>query len=102
MSDQEQPKRQRRSFSPEFKRDAVELVIKGKRSIADVARTVGVGESNLGNWVRQAKADAGEGPGLTTSEREELAALRRENRQLKMERELLKRATVFWVKESGQ
>lgn len=63
MSDQEQPKRVRRSFSHEFKRDAVALVLDEGRTIADVARTVGVGESNLGNWVRQARADAGEGPG---------------------------------------
>jgi transposase len=56
----------------------------------------------LGNWVRQARIDRGERAGLTTSERAELAELRRENARLRMERDLLKRATAFWVKESGQ
>ena len=72
------------------------------RTIADVARSLGIGETNLGNWVRQARIDRGEREGLTTSEKAELAELRRENAKLRMERDLLKRATAFWVKESGQ
>lgn len=96
------PGRTRRSFSPEFKADAVALVLDERRSIASVARSLGVGESNLGNWVRQARVDRGEREGLTTGERTELARLRREVTQLRMERDLLKRATAFWVKESGQ
>ena len=94
--------RTRRSFPPEFKADAVALVLDEGRSVASVARSLGVGESNLGNWVRRARVDRGEREGLTTSERAELARLRRENARLRMERDLLKRATAFWVKESGQ
>ena len=96
------PGRTRRSFPKEFKADAVALVLDEGRSIASVARALGIGESNLGNWVRQARVDRGEREGLTTTERAELARLRRENAQLRMERDLLKRATAFWVKESGQ
>lgn len=94
--------RSRRSFTPEFKADAVAMVLDEGNTIADVARRLDIGETNLGNWVRQARVDRGEREGLTTSEREELAELRREVKRLRMERELLKRATAFWVKESGQ
>ncbi|WP_419554512.1 transposase [Candidatus Poriferisodalis sp.] len=94
--------RTRRSFPREFKADAVALVLDEGRTIVSVARALGIGESNLGNWVRQARIDRGEREGLTTGERAELARLRRENAQLRMERDLLKRATAFWVKESGQ
>jgi transposase-like protein len=85
----------------EFKADAVAMVIDGERSIADVARSLGLVEQTLGNWVRQARVDRGERAGLTTDERAELVRLRRENAQLSMERDLLKRATAFWVKESA-
>ena len=94
--------RSRRSFSDEFKRDAVALVLDEGRTVVDVARSLGIGEGTLGNWVAQARTDRGERAGLTTSERTELAELRRENARLRMERDLLKRATAFWVKESGQ
>ena len=97
-----EPVRFRRSFTGEFKRDAVALVIDEGRKVIDVARGLGVGEGTLGNWVRQARADRGERAGLTTSEKTELAELRKENARLRMERDLLKRATAFWVKESGQ
>ena len=99
---EEQRPRSRRSFTDEFKRDAVALVIDEGRRVIDVARGLGVGEGTLGNWVRQARIDRGERAGLTTSERTELAELRKENARLRMERDLLKRATAFWVKESGQ
>ena len=99
---EEQPRRVRRSFTAEFKRDAVAMVLEQGRTIADVSRSLGIVESNLGNWVNQARIDRGERDGLTTEERAELVRLRRENAQLRMERELLKRATAFWVKESGQ
>lgn len=99
---EELPRRTRRSFTAEFKRDAVAMVLEQERTIADVARSLGIVESNLGNWVKQARVDRGERDGLTTEERAELVRLRRENAQLRMERELLKRATAFWVKESGQ
>ena len=94
--------RSRRRFRGEFKADAVALVLDGDRSIVSVARDLGIGETNLGNWVRQARIDRGDKPGLSTEERAELARLRRENARLRMERELLKRATALWVKESGQ
>lgn len=99
---EQEPVRSRRSFTDEFKRDAVGLVIDEGRTVVDVARALGVGEGTLGNWVRQARVDRGERGGVTTSERTELAELRRENARLRMERDLLKRATAFWVKESGQ
>ena len=97
-----EPVRSRRSFSDEFKRDAVALVIDEGRTVVDVAGSLGVGEGTLGNWVRQARVDRGERAGVTTSERTELAELRKENARLRMERDLLKRATALWVKESGQ
>lgn len=99
---EQEPVRSRRSFTDEFKRDAVALVIDEGRRVIDVARSLGVGEGTLGNWVRQARIDRGERAGLTTSEKTELAELRKENARLRMERDLLKRATAFWVKESGQ
>ncbi len=102
--DQQEPpvRRLRRKFSSEFKRDAVALVLDESRKIVDVASSLGVGEGTLGNWVRHARIDRGDKASLTTSEKVELAKLRRENARLRMERDLLKRATAFWVKESGQ
>ena len=95
-------RRSRRSFAAEFKADAVSLVLDEGRAVASVARSLGIGATNLGNWVRQARIDRGERDGVTTSERAELAELRRENFRLRQERELLKRATAFWVRELGQ
>jgi transposase-like protein len=99
---EEKPARTRRSFTDEFKRDAVAMVLEEGNAIVEVAERLGIGEGTLGNWVRQARVDRGERAGLSTSERSELAELHRENARLRMERDLLKRATVFWVKESGQ
>lgn len=92
------PRGQRR-YPKEFRRDAAALVIEQQRTIADVARELGVVEQTLGNWVRQARIDLGEREGLSTEEREELARLRREVKRLTMERDLLKRSVAFWVKE---
>lgn len=102
MEEQSSARRPRRSFTAEFKRDAVAMVLDDERSIAEVAKALGIGETNLGNWVRQARIDRGERAGVTSTERAELVELRRENARLRMERDLLKRATAFWVKESGQ
>ena len=102
MNQEHAPARVRRSFTDEFKADAVALVLDEGRKIIDVAQSLGVGEGTLGNWVRQERTDRGERSGLTTSEKAELAELRRENARLRMERDLLKLATAFWVKESGQ
>ncbi len=102
MSVIEERSRSRRSITDEFKRDAVAMVLDDGNKIVDVAERLGIGEGTLGNWVRQARVDRGERAGVTTSERTELVELRRENARLRMERDLLKRATAFWVKESGQ
>ncbi len=102
MSVMEERSRSRRSFTDEFKRDAVAMVLDDGNKIVDVAERLGIGEGTLGNWVRQARVDRGERAGVSTSERTELVELRRENARLRMERDLLKRATAFWVKESGQ
>lgn len=90
----------RPKYAAEFKKDATAMVLDEDRTIADVARSLGLVEQTLGNWVRQERIDRGDKPGTTTDEHAELVRLRRENAQLKMERDLLKRATAFWVKES--
>lgn len=95
-------RRTRRRFTAEFKRDAVELVRTSGKSIAEVARELGIYDSTLGNWVKQDRIDRGEAEGLTTEERARLRELARENARLRMERELLKRAVAFWVKESTE
>jgi transposase len=95
-------KKQRRSFTKEFKAEAVRLCKVGDRSIGKVARDLDLTETALRAWVKQAKVDAGQGPpeALTTAEREELARLRRENKRLQMERDILKAAATFFAKES--
>jgi transposase len=95
------PSRRRREFTPEFKRDAVELVRTTGRPIAQVAKELGIYDSTLGNWVRQAQIDDGERAGLTSDERAWLSELERENARLRMERDLLKRTVAFWVKETS-
>jgi len=100
--EEHQAKRFRRKFSDEFKRDAVEIVRSSDRSIAEVARELGVYDSSLGNWVKQDQVDRGEREGLTSDERARLGELERENGRLRMERELLKRAVAFWVTESNE
>ena len=86
-------------FPPEFRRDAVALVLDEDRTIADVARSTGVNPGTLGNWVAQERVERGERDGLTVDERTEFAELRAEVAQLRMERDLLKRSLAFWVKE---
>jgi transposase len=93
-------RRSRRKFSDEFKRDAVELVRTTGRSVAEVARELSISETSLGNWIRQDRINRGEAEGLTTEERAKLRELERENAELRMERDLLKRTVAFWVKES--
>ncbi|WP_165491720.1 transposase [Egibacter rhizosphaerae] len=92
--------RTRRKFSAEFKREAVELVRTSGKSIADVAAELGISDTSLGNWVRQARVDDGERDGVSSDERERLRTLEQENAHLRMERDLLKRTVAFWVKES--
>ena len=86
-------------YSPEFRRDAVAMVVDEERKIADVARSLGVNEGTLGNWVNRERVERGEREGLTADERAELSDLRAEVTQLRMERDLLKRSMAFWVKE---
>jgi transposase len=94
--------RARRSFTPEFKAEIVELCQRGDRSIGRVARDFDLTETAVREWVRQAERDAvrgGDG-GLTSQERQELAGLRRENQRLRQDVEILKRATAFFVTET--
>src|SRR5205809_3140789 len=86
-------KRKRRAFTREFKAEAVRLVPESGKSVPTVARELYLTETALRSWVRQAEIDAGRRtPGaLTTAEREELGQLRRENRTLRMERDILKK-----------
>jgi transposase-like protein len=90
----------RRKFTPEFKAEAIRLCSEPGQSIGKVARNLDLTETALRAWVKQAKVDAGNGPvgALTTAEKQELAALRKEVRELKMEREILKKATAFFAK----
>jgi transposase len=93
-------KRPRRTFTPEFKAEVVELCQRGDRSIGQVARDLDLTETAVREWVRQADIDAGRRDGLSTEERQELARLRKENRILREERDILKRATAFFAKET--
>jgi transposase len=98
-----QDRRQRRTYTEEFRAGAVRLVLIEGRSVTQVAKDLDLTRSALDGWVRQAQADAGTGAvgALTMAEKDELARLRRENRVLKMERDILKKAAVFFAKESA-
>lgn len=94
-------RRPRRAFTPEFKAEIVEVCRRGDRSIGQVAKDFDLTETAVREWIRQADLDAGvRTDGLTTAEREELARLRRENRRLTEDVEILKRATAFFAKET--
>jgi transposase-like protein len=94
--------RQRREFTPEYKDEAVKLVVNTGRAVATVARKLGVNEATLGRWVNAFKArqDAGDGA-LGETERAELARLRKENSELKMDRAFLKKASLFFAQEAS-
>ena len=95
------PKRTRRSFTDEFKAGAVRLVLDEGKTVGAAARDLDLTESSLRNWVEHARADRTKGKtGLTTAEREELARLRKENRILQEERDILKKAAAFFAKQS--
>jgi transposase len=91
----------RRKFSPQFKAEAVQMVVSTGKPIAEVARDLGVNAGTLGNWVNTDARRRGEGDGaLSEDERAELARLRRENAELAMERDVLKRSVALWVKDA--
>ena len=94
--------RTRRGFTPEYKDEAVKLVINTGRTVATLARELGIQESTLGRWVHdfRAWAAAGEG-GLSETERAELLRLRRKNSDLKLDRAFLKKASLFFAQEAS-
>jgi transposase len=90
--------RPRRSFTAEFKAEIVELCQRGERSVGQVAKDFDLTETAVREWLKQAERDAGTGDGgLTTSEKDEPAALRRDNRRLREDVDILKRATAFFA-----
>jgi transposase len=93
-------RRTRRSFTDDYKAGAVRLVLDEGKTVAAAARDLGLTESSLRNWVEQARADQAKGKtGLTTAEREELVRLRKDVRELRMERDVLKKAAAFFAKD---
>jgi len=100
--DEKKKRRRRRSFTPEFIAEAVRLAETSGQTPYAVAHDLGVPTKSLRTWIARARADTGKGPPgvLTSEEREELAALRKENRVLKEEREILKKAAAFFAKEN--
>ncbi len=95
-------RRQRRHFSPDFKAEAVRLVAAGNRSLSAIARDLDLAPKSLRQWRTEAENEAHPSPTgpLTNAEREELVRLRRENRRLEMEREILKKAAAFFAREN--
>src|SRR5882762_2244975 len=95
-------RRARRQFSDEFMAGAVRLVLDEGKTIGTAARDLDLTPSSLANWVRHAQADRTKGKtGLTTEERTELSTLRKENRELRMERDILKKAAAFFAKNQA-
>jgi transposase len=92
--------RTRPPYPEQFRREAVELVKTSGRPSSEIAKDLGVTEQSLRNWVKQADVDAGRAHGLSSEEKEELRRLRRENRILREEREILKKAAAFFATET--
>jgi transposase len=99
MANTTRSRRPRRRFDDDFKAQAARLVLDEGKSVGAVARDLDLTETALREWVKRARADRTNGrTGLTTAEREELARLRKENRELRTEREILKKAAAFFAK----
>ena len=99
----DQPRERRRGRYPkEFRRDAAALVIDQRRTIADVARELGVVEQTLGYWVRQERIDRGLAEGTSSEDRARICELEGQVKRLTSERDLLKRSVAFWVRESDR
>lgn len=88
-------------YSEQFRREAVELAKTTDKTRAKIAADLGITRDTLRRWIRQTQVDSGEREGLTTDEKAELAQLRRDNRRLTQEREILKKAAAFFATESG-
>jgi transposase len=88
-----------RKFTPEYRDEAVKMVIEGPRPIAEVARDLGINESTLGNWVTKYRNEHPASEDLNISDRARLKELEKENRELRMERDFLKKAAAFFAKE---
>lgn len=94
----------RKKYTQEFKEDAIRLVLEQGYKQTEAARNLGIDRSMLGRWIKESQSEEGEafrGNGKLTAEGEELRRLREENRRLRMEREILKKATAFFVRESS-
>lgn len=103
METEQQGRKTRKRYSAEFKAGAVRLVLDEGRAATAVAKSLGLKPNSVQKWVQQARIDRGQGRGdqLTSDEKAELAKLRKENRELRMERELLKKAAAFFAKENA-
>lgn len=89
-----------RPYPKEFREGALQLVAQGERPVAQIAHDLGIAESCLRRWIKQAQLDSGKrDDGPTSSEREELRRLRRENARLKQEKEILRKAAAFFARE---
>lgn len=97
------PQKPRRTFTPEQKAQAVSIVKQSGKPVSQVAQEMGLTESALRKWVKQAAIDQGSGSsgGLTTQERAELTVLRKELKRVQMERDFLKKAATFFARESS-
>ena len=97
---QSKPKRRRRTHSEEFKREAVKLVLDQHLPVSEAARNLGIHPNLLRSWKRRVEAET-EDTSLTEDERLEIARLQAENRRLRMERDILKKATAFFANEKN-